>query len=112
MCVKCVDISRGEVCDVNIDCCPDPCHPMFEVCEVLEMFEVCEVFYNCVRCVQVHRARCVRSTSTTAVPTRAGAARAAWTGLMTSTACAPTGRPAKPVVSTGACGECEACGEY
>ena len=70
------------------------------------MFEVCEV------CVQAHRARCVRSTSTTAVPTPAGAARAAWTGLMTSTACAPTGRPAKPVVSTGACGECEACGEY
>ena len=32
--------------------------------DVLELFDVCET------CVQVQRARCVRSTSTTAVPTR------------------------------------------
>ena len=34
--------TQGEVCEVNInDCSPNPCHPMFEVCGVLE---VCEVF--------------------------------------------------------------------
>lgn len=62
--------AEGEVCNVNInDCCPYPCHPMFEVCEALEMFEGCEVCETCVRCVQVHRAKCVMSTSKTAVST-------------------------------------------